>query len=76
MAVAAARRCGAGDVRIIRHEGPHGRPGMSGMLDVTALIYGQGVGEQAALLADRRFSGMTCGMCVGYAGVELTSAGA
>ena len=49
---------------------------MSGMLDVTALIYRQGVGEQAALLTDRRFSGMTCGMCVGYVGGELTLAGA
>jgi dihydroxy-acid dehydratase len=76
MAVAAARRYGAGDVRIIRHEGLHGRPGMSGMLDVTRAHLRPGCGEQAALLADRRFSGMTCGMCAGYAGGELTSAGA
>ena len=75
MAVVAARRYQAGDVLIIRYEGPRGGPGMREMLGVTALIYGQGMGEQVALLTDGRFSGATRGMCIGYAGPEAAAGG-
>ena len=47
---------------VIRNEGPRGGPGMREMLGVTALIYGQGMGEKVALLTDGRFSGATRGM--------------
>ena len=60
----------AGDVLIIRNEGPVGGPGMREMLGVTALIYGQGMGEKVALITDGRFSGATRGMCVGYVSPE------
>jgi dihydroxy-acid dehydratase len=64
-----------GEVLIIRNEGPRGGPGMREMLGVTALIYGQGMGEQVALLTDGRFSGATRGMCIGYAGPEAALGG-
>ena len=60
---AASARYEAGDVLVIRNEGPRGGPGMREMLGVTALIYGQGMGEKVALLTDGRFSGATRGMC-------------
>ena len=63
-----ARHYQAGDVLIIRNEGPKGGPGMREMLGVTALIYGQGMGEKVALVTDGRFSGATRGMMVGYVG--------
>jgi dihydroxy-acid dehydratase len=66
----------AGEVLIIRNEGPRGGPGMREMLGVTALIYGQGMGERVALLTDGRFSGATRGMCIGYAGPEAALGGA
>ena len=53
---------------VIRNEGPKGGPGMREMLGVTALIYGQGMGEKVALVTDGRFSGATRGMMVGYVG--------
>ncbi len=65
----------AGSVIIIRNEGPKGGPGMREMLGVTALIYGQGMGEKVALLTDGRFSGATRGMCIGYASPEAASGG-
>ncbi len=65
----------AGDVLIIRNEGPKGGPGMREMLGTTALIYGQGMGEQVALLTDGRFSGATRGMCIGYACPEAAAGG-
>lgn len=65
----------AGDVLIIRNEGPKGGPGMREMLGTTALIYGQGMGEKVALLTDGRFSGATRGMCIGYAGPEAADGG-
>ena len=65
-----ARDYGAGDVLIIRYEGPKGGPGMREMLGVTALIYGQGMGEKVALITDGRFSGATRGMCIGYVSPE------
>ncbi|MCC2099303.1 MAG: dihydroxy-acid dehydratase, partial [Hyphomicrobiales bacterium] len=55
-----------GDVLIIRNEGPVGGPGMREMLGLTALIYGQQMGEKVALLTDGRFSGATRGMCIGH----------
>ncbi len=76
-AVEAVRRreYAAGDVIVIRYEGPKGGPGMREMLGVTALIYGQGMGEQVALLTDGRFSGATRGMCIGHVGPEAAEGG-
>jgi len=65
----------AGDVLIIRNEGPKGGPGMREMLGVTALIYGQGMGEKVALVTDGRFSGATRGMMIGYVGPEAAAGG-
>ncbi len=59
-----------GDVIVIRNEGPRGGPGMREMLGITALLYGQGFGEQVALITDGRFSGATRGMCIGYVSPE------
>ena len=64
-----------GEVLVIRNEGPRGGPGMREMLGVTALIYGQGMGEKVALLTDGRFSGATRGMCIGYACPEAADGG-
>ena len=64
------RRYDEGDVLVIRNEGPVGGPGMREMLGVTALIYGQGMGEKVALVTDGRFSGATRGMCIGYVSPE------
>ncbi|HUQ75893.1 MAG TPA: dihydroxy-acid dehydratase [Burkholderiales bacterium] len=66
----------AGEVLVIRYEGPKGGPGMREMLGVTALIYGQGMGEAVALLTDGRFSGATRGMMVGYVSPEAAAGGA
>src|SRR5207248_1582075 len=60
----------AGEVLVIRNEGPVGGPGMREMLGVTALIYGQRMGEKVALITDGRFSGATRGMCIGYVSPE------
>jgi dihydroxy-acid dehydratase len=65
----------AGEVMVIRNEGPVGGPGMREMLGVTALLYGQGMGERVALLTDGRFSGATRGMCIGYACPEAAAGG-
>jgi dihydroxy-acid dehydratase len=65
----------AGDVIVIRNEGPKGSPGMREMLGITALLYGQGMGDQVALLTDGRFSGATRGLCIGYAGPEAAAGG-
>src|ERR1700742_2332217 len=64
------RNYAAGDVLVIRNEGPVGGPGMREMLGVTALIHGQGMGEKVALITDGRFSGATRGMCIGYVSPE------
>ena len=64
-----------GDVLVIRNEGPKGGPGMREMLGITALLYGQGMGDQVALLTDGRFSGATRGLCIGYAGPEAADGG-
>jgi dihydroxy-acid dehydratase len=75
MAVVRARSYAPGSVIVIRNEGPKGGPGMREMLGVTALIYGQGMGEKVALLTDGRFSGATRGMCIGYACPEAAAGG-
>ena len=64
-----------GDVIVIRNEGPRGGPGMREMLGITALLYGQGLGEQVALITDGRFSGATRGMCIGYVSPEAAADG-
>src|SRR4029077_13554966 len=64
-----------GDVLVIRHEGPCDGPGMREMLGVTALIYGQQMGEKVALLTDGRFSGATRGICVGHIAPEAAIGG-
>jgi len=69
------RSYASGDVLIVRNEGPRGGPGMREMLGITALIYGQGMGEKVALLTDGRFSGATRGMCIGYASPEAAADG-
>jgi len=65
----------AGDVIVIRYEGPKGGPGMREMLSTTAAIYGQGMGEAVALITDGRFSGATRGFCVGHVGPEAAVGG-
>jgi dihydroxy-acid dehydratase len=70
-----ARAYAAGDVLVIRYEGPRGGPGMREMLGVTALIYGQQMGEKVALLTDGRFSGATRGICVGHIAPEAAVGG-
>ncbi|MBV9189681.1 MAG: dihydroxy-acid dehydratase, partial [Betaproteobacteria bacterium] len=65
----------AGEVLVIRYEGPKGGPGMREMLGITALLYGQGMGEKVALLTDGRFSGATRGMMVGYLSPEAAAGG-
>ncbi len=75
MAVIRQRGYAAGDVLIIRNEGPKGGPGMREMLGPTAVIYGQGMGEKVALVTDGRFSGATRGMCIGYLSPEAGAGG-
>jgi dihydroxy-acid dehydratase len=70
-----ALRYQPGDVIVVRNEGPKGGPGMREMLGLTALLYGQGMGEQVALLTDGRFSGATRGLCIGYASPEAAAGG-
>jgi len=70
-----ALRYQPGDVIVIRNEGPKGSPGMREMLGITALLYGQGMGDKVALLTDGRFSGATRGLCIGYAGPEAADQG-
>ncbi len=65
----------AGDVLVIRYEGPRGGPGMREMLGITALLYGQGMGEKVALVTDGRFSGATRGLMVGYVSPEASVQG-
>lgn len=69
------RRYAAGDVIIIRYEGPRGGPGMREMLSTTSAIYGQDMGDQVALITDGRFSGATRGLCIGHVGPEAALGG-
>jgi dihydroxy-acid dehydratase len=64
-----------GDVIVIRNEGPAGGPGMREMLQVTAALVGEGMGEKVALLTDGRFSGATRGMMVGHVAPEAVKGG-
>ncbi len=64
-----------GEVIVIRYEGPRGGPGMREMLATTAAIYGQGMGDQVALVTDGRFSGATRGFCIGHIGPEAAVGG-
>ncbi len=76
-AMAAVRNQGikAGDVVVIRNEGPAGGPGMREMLAVTAALVGEGLGEQVALLTDGRFSGATRGLMAGHVAPESVRGG-
>ena len=65
----------AGDVVVIRNEGPAGGPGMREMLHVTAAIVGEGLGEEVALMTDGRFSGATRGLMVGHVSPEAAKGG-
>jgi dihydroxy-acid dehydratase len=65
----------AGDVVVIRYEGPSGGPGMREMLGVTGAIVGAGLGETVALITDGRFSGATRGFCVGHIAPEASRGG-
>jgi dihydroxy-acid dehydratase len=65
----------AGDVVVIRYEGPRGGPGMREMLGVTAAIVGQGLGESVMLLTDGRFSGATRGLMIGHVAPEAAVGG-
>ncbi|HYY73233.1 MAG TPA: dihydroxy-acid dehydratase [Solirubrobacterales bacterium] len=64
-----------GDVVVIRNEGPAGGPGMREMLQVTAALVGEGLGDQVALLTDGRFSGATRGLMAGHVAPEATRGG-
>ncbi len=70
-----AEKYAAGDIIVIRYEGPKGGPGMREMLSTTAAIYGQGRGEDVALITDGRFSGGTRGFCIGHVGPEAAVGG-
>jgi dihydroxy-acid dehydratase len=65
----------AGDVVVIRYEGPAGGPGMREMLHVTAALVGEGLGEEIALVTDGRFSGATHGLMVGHVAPEAARGG-
>lgn len=65
----------AGDVVVIRYEGPKGGPGMREMLKITGAIKGAGLGKDVLLLTDGRFSGGTTGLCVGHVAPEAVDGG-
>ncbi|HYL80530.1 MAG TPA: dihydroxy-acid dehydratase [Candidatus Acidoferrum sp.] len=65
----------AGDVVVIRHEGPRGGPGMQEMLSPTAAIIGRGLGKAVSLITDGRFSGATHGGCIGHVSPEAAAGG-
>jgi dihydroxy-acid dehydratase len=65
----------AGDVVVIRYEGPKGGPGMQEMLSPTSAIMGQGLGDKVALITDGRFSGGTRGACIGHVSPEAAAGG-
>ena len=70
-----AKQIVAGDMVVIRYEGPKGGPGMREMLAVTAALVGQGLGDKVALLTDGRFSGATRGLMVGHVAPEAAVGG-
>ena len=69
-------RVGAGDVVVIRYEGPRGGPGMQEMLYPTSFLKGKGLGRECALITDGRFSGGTSGLSIGHISPEAASGGA
>jgi dihydroxy-acid dehydratase len=69
------RQIRAGDVVVIRYEGPVGGPGMQEMLSVTAALVGEGLGDSVALLTDGRFSGGTHGLMIGHVAPEAALGG-
>ncbi|MGH7275347.1 MAG: dihydroxy-acid dehydratase [Nitrospiria bacterium] len=69
------KRIRAGDVVVIRYEGPRGGPGMREMLSLTAALVGQGLGEEVALMTDGRFSGATHGLMAGHVTPEAAVGG-
>ncbi|MCQ2452769.1 MAG: dihydroxy-acid dehydratase [Oscillospiraceae bacterium] len=75
MAAILAGKINAGDVVVIRYEGPKGGPGMREMLNPTSAIMGQGLGTSVALITDGRFSGATRGACIGHVSPEAASGG-
>ena len=75
MSAVTGKRLKAGDVVVIRNEGPKGGPGMREMLGVTAAIVGEGLGDQVALLTDGRFSGATRGLMLGHVSPEAALGG-
>ena len=70
-----AGRVVAGDVVVIRYEGPKGGPGMREMLAITGAIKGAGLGKDVLLMTDGRFSGGTTGLCVGHVAPEAVDGG-
>ncbi len=70
-----AKSIAAGDVVVIRYEGPAGGPGMREMLHVTAALVGEGLGDEVALVTDGRFSGATHGLMVGHVAPEAARGG-
>ena len=70
-----AKKIRAGDVVVIRYEGPKGGPGMQEMLAPTSALIGQGLGESVGLITDGRFSGGTWGMVVGHVAPEAQQGG-
>ena len=70
-----ARQVCAGDVLVIRYEGPRGGPGMQEMLYPTAFLKGRGLGAQCALITDGRFSGGTSGLSIGHVSPEAAAGG-
>jgi len=75
MSAVREKKIKAGDVVVIRNEGPKGGPGMREMLGVTAAIVGEGLGESVALLTDGRFSGATRGLMAGHVSPEAAMGG-
>ncbi len=70
-----AQRINEGDIVVIRNEGPAGGPGMREMLQVTAAIVGEGLGESVAMVTDGRFSGATRGLMIGHVAPEAARGG-
>ena len=75
MAALTEGRISAGDVVVIRYEGPRGGPGMREMLSITGAIKGAGLGRDVLLITDGRFSGGTTGLCLGHVAPEAADGG-
>jgi dihydroxy-acid dehydratase len=75
LAAVLGRQVNAGDVVVIRYEGPRGGPGMREMLQVTGALVGQGLGDSVALITDGRFSGATQGFMIGHVAPEAAVGG-